>query len=173
MTKKIFSLMAAVVIAASMVNAKEYKNSIGMVAGTGIGVQFKTMVQPHFTIIEEFGYLGDYAAAGNGWTMGYMGAIDNLVLAYQATATEGQGIQLDWYAGGQIRGGYTAGDGGVVGGGAAAGIEANMQNAPIAFSFDFRPGYVCMFVPGASPTGGLGIGHAFDWALNLGVRYTF
>ena len=44
-----------------------------------------------------------------------------------------------------------------------------MTNAPIAFSFDFRPGYGCVLVGNAN--GVLG-GHVFDWTLNLGVRYT-
>lgn len=172
MTKKVFILLAAFVMAASVVNAKDYKNSIGMVAGTGIGVQFKSMVKPNFTIIEEFGYLGCYAAAGNGWSMGYLGAVDNLVLAYQAKGVSGQGIDLDWYAGGQIRAGYAnlGTDLGIIGVGGAAGIEAKMQNAPIAFSFDFRPGYVCML---GNTGAGVGAMHAFDWSLNLGVRYTF
>ncbi len=170
MRKILFAL--ALVASVMTISAKDYKNSIGMVAGTGIGVQFKTMVLPNFTIIDEFGYLGCYAAAGNGWAVGYMGAVDNLVLAYQAKGVSGQGIDLDWYAGGQLRGGYVnlGADAGIVGVGGAAGLEAKMQNAPIAFSFDFRPGYACLL--GGSGAG-LGVVHAFDWSLNLGVRYTF
>ena len=71
------------------------------------------------------------------------------------------------YAGGQVKLGYVLGDAGVFGVGAAAGIEANMINAPIAFSFDFRPGYAFLFVDGWAG------GHMFDYSFNLGVRYTF
>ena len=172
--KKIFTLCVAVLVAAVSVSAKEYNHSVGMVAGTGIGAQYKTMVQKNFTIIEEFGYLGCYAAATNGGAVGYLGAVNNLVLAYQANATEGQGIILDWYVGGQLRAGYVdlGATGGIIGVGAAAGIEANMSNAPIAFSFDFRPGYGCMLM-NTGMGGGVGTGHVFDWSLNLGVRYTF
>ena len=167
--KKILTLCVAVITAMTM-SAKQYEHSIGVVAGSGIGVQYKTMVMDNFTIIEEFGYLGSLCAAGDGLNTPLLGAVDNLVLAYQAKAAEGQGIKLDWFVGGQIKAGYVgqAGvvDAGVVGAGAAAGIEANMTNAPIAFSFDFRPGYGCILMNG-------GAGHLFDWTLNLGVRYTF
>ena len=50
---------------------------------------------------------------------------------------------------------------GVFGLGAAGGIEANMKNAPIAFSFDFRPGWAMIFT-------GDGVGaHLFDYSFNL------
>lgn len=152
---------------------KEYTHSVGVVAGSGIGFQYKKMVSPHFTLIEEFGYLGSWAAAGDGFSTPAFGAVDNLVLAYQAKCAEGQGIRLDYYVGGQIKGGYIdmGAAGGIVGAGAAAGIEAKMKNAPIAFSFDFRPGYGCLL--GNDGTGNIGAFHVFDWTLNLGVRYTY
>ena len=152
---------------------KEYTHSVGVVAGSGIGFQYKKMVSAHFTLIEEFGYLGSWAAAGDGFSIPAIGAVDNLVLAYQAKCAEGQGIRLDYYVGGQIKGGYIdmGAAGGIVGAGAAAGIEGKMKNAPIAFSFDFRPGYGCLL--GNDGTGNIGAFHVFDWTLNLGVRYTF
>ena len=176
--KKIFTLCVVALVAMSMSAAAPYKNSIGVVAGSGIGVQFKTMVMDNFTIIEEFGYLGSLCAAGaNGFNVPTLGAIDNLVLAYQADAAEGQGIDLDWFVGGQIKGGFLGPNGmggtsGLIGVGAAAGIDAKMKNAPIVFSFDFRPGYGCMLMGGGFG-GGVGAAHLFDWTLNLGVRYAF
>ena len=167
--KKILTIIVAVLVAAASVSAKEYKHSIGLVAGSGIGAQYKVMVMDNFTIIEEFGYLGSLCAAGsNGFNMATLGAVDNLVLAYQTGAlAEGEGIALSVFAGGQVKAGYLQGDFGLIGVGAAAGIEANMKNAPIAFSFDFRPGYGCVLFNGG------GTAHVFDWTLNLGVRYTF
>lgn len=161
--KKILSLVLVVLMAAS-VSAKKYEHSLGMVAGLGIGAQYKTMVLPNFTIIDEFGY---FTNPDGGTGFGYAGAIDNLVLAYQAKGTEGKNIELDWYVGGQIKLGYSMGDAGVFGIGAAVGLEANMMNAPIAFSFDFRPGYAFLFWGGGAG------GHMFDYSFNLGVRYTF
>ena len=149
-----------------------YKHSLGMVAGSGLGVQYKVMFTDHFTLIEEFGYLGSFAAAGDGGTAATLGAVNDLVLAYQAQCAEGQGIRLDYFVGGQIKGGFVdmGAAGGIIGFGAAAGIEARMKNAPIAFSFDFRPGYGCLL---GNFGGGVGAFHVFDWTLNLGVRYTF
>ena len=134
--KKIFIILMAAMVAAGSVYAadnkkasnaksgsksdKEYTHSVGVVAGSGIGFQYKKMVSAHFTIIEEFGYLGSFAAAGNGGRMSTIGAVDNLVLAYQAQCAEGQGIRLDYFVGGQIKGGYLEGGSGVIGFGAAA-----------------------------------------------------
>lgn len=183
--KKIFTILLAAMVAVGSVYAADnskkaaksgsaYKHSIGVVAGSGIGVQYKTMIMDNFTIIEEFGYLGSLCAAGaNGMQFATLGAVDNLVMAYQAKAAEGQGIRLDWFVGGQLKAGYInfGAAGGIIGIGAAGGIEAKMTNAPIAFSFDFRPGYGCML--GNNGGGGVGAFHVFDWTLNLGVRYTF
>ena len=169
--KKIFTLCVVALVALSM-SAKPYNHSIGIVGGSGIGVQFKTMVMDNFTIIEEFGYLGSLCAAGqNNFNMATLGAIDNLVLAYQAKGAEGQGIELDWFVGGQLKGGFLSGNNGLIGVGAAVGLEGIMQNVPIAFSFDFRPGYGCVL--GSSGWGGIGAFHVFDWTLNLAVRYKF
>lgn len=167
--KKLLTFCMAIV-AATMMFAQDYQHSIGIVAGSGLGIQYKHMVNEHFTLIEEFGYLGSFAAAGNGFSTPTLGAVNDLVLAYQAQCAEGQGISLAYYVGGQIKGGYISlgAAGGIIGVGAAAGIEAKMNNAPIAFSFDFRPGYGCLLMGGG---GGVGVGHAFDWTLNLGVRY--
>ena len=161
--KKIFTF-AVVALMALSVSASTYTHSIGMVAGLGIGAQYKVMPLEHFTIIEEFGY---FTNPDGGTGFGYAGAIDNLVLAYQTNGVTGEGIELDWYVGGQIKVGYGMGSFAVFGFGATAGLEANMQKAPIAFSFDFRPGYALMGAPNA------GIGHMFDYSFNLGVRYTF
>ncbi len=171
--KKILTVLLAAMVAVG-VSAKDYKHSLGAVGGSGLGVQYKVMVTDHFTIIDEFGYLGCYAGGGAQYLGGYFGMLDQAVFAYQATCAEGDGIKLDWYAGGQVKVGYGAGNYGVIGFGAAAGIEANMKNAPIAFSFDFRPGYAVALIPGAGfGGGGVLADHMFDWTFNLGVRYTF
>lgn len=180
MKKKILSLFAAAILAVS-VNAADYTHSIGMVAGLGLGAQYKTMVSENFTLIDEFGYFTCISGAASQSKAGaYAGAINNLVLAYQGNITEGEGISLDYYAGGQIKVGYIqnrwASDAaGIFGFGAAVGIEAIMQNAPIAFSFDFRPGYA-LGMYGATTMAGYPLtllDHMFDYSFNLGVRYKF
>jgi len=161
--KKIFSLLLAAMLAVG-VSAKDYKHSIGVVAGLGLGAQYKTMVTDNFTIIAETGY---FMNLDGGAGAGYAGGLGNAVFAYQGKITEGQGIKLDWYTGGQVKlGVMTGGNIGIFGFGAAAGLEANMINAPIAFSFDFRPGYAFLF------NGGGAGGHMFDYSFNIGVRYT-
>jgi len=161
--KKILTLCVAVMAAVTM-SAKTYEHSIGVVGGLGLGAQYKTMLMDNFTLIDEFGY---FLCISNG---SYAGAIDNLVLAYQAPAAEGQGIKLEWYAGGQIKMGYEqTTNGGLFGIGGAAGIEAIMKGAPIAFSFDFRPGYGLVYFN--TGFGGMATGHMFDYSFNLGVRY--
>lgn len=167
--KKIFAVCVAVLMAAG-VGAKEYEHSLGMVGGLGIGMQYKTLPAHNFTIIAELGY---FICPDGGQGIGYAGSpIANGVFAYQTEGlAEGEGIKLDVYAGGQVKLGYIIGGAGLFGAGAAAGIEANMKNAPIAFSFDFRPGYGLLFADNG--VGGTATRHLFDYSLNLGVRYTF
>ena len=170
--KKILTLCVAVLVAATTVSAKDYKHSVGLVGGLGVGAQYKTMLMDHFTIIAEMGYFV-CPDGGEGW--GYTGApIANGVFAYQTGAlAEGEGIKLSVYAGGQTKLGYVFDefDGmGLFGVGAAAGIEANMTHAPIAFSFDFRPGYGMTF---GKVGRGIATYHMFDYSINVGVRYTF
>ena len=183
--KKILITLLVVMVAAGSMSAKdaapakkanakkEYTHSIGLVGGSGIALQYKQMIRDHFTIIEEFGYgyCISQAASASGFG-NYSGAINTIVLAYQNKCAEGKGIRLDYFIGGQFKVGYTGAagmPGGLFGSGLAVGIEAKMKNAPIAFSFDFRPGYACQIFGGG---GGIGIDHLFDYTFNLGVRYT-
>lgn len=171
--KRILTVFVAALMAVTMVNAKDYKHSLGMYGGLGIGVQYKVMPKEHFTIIVEEGYALCPSRTAN--VGGYQSWATNCVLAYQTkTLAEGQGIKLGVYAGGQVKLHYVFDDAALIGFGAAAGIEANMTNAPIAFSFDFRPGYGCLLID-QKPYGGTGIGagHIFDYSFALGVRYTF
>lgn len=162
--KKILIAIVAVALTAN-VFAKDYQHSIGMVAGLGLGAQYKTMVMDDFTIIAEAGY---FLNLDGGTGFGYNGGLGNCVLAYQGNITEGEGIKLDYYVGGQVKlGVMTGGNAGIFGVGAAGGIEANMVNAPIAFSFDFRPGYAFGFTRFGT------FANMFDYSFNLGVRYTF
>lgn len=168
--KKLLTLLVAVLVAATTVSAKDYKNSIGMVGGLGIGAQYKAMLTDNFTLIAEMGY---FTCPDGGTGFGYAGVpIANAVFAYQTKPlAEGKGIKMSVYAGGQTKLGYVLGNMGLFGVGAAGGIEANMTNAPIAFSFDFRPGYGLVF--GSDGWGGMFTAHMFDYSFNLGVRYTF
>lgn len=131
--KKILTLCAALLVAATTISAKEYKHSLGMVAGLGIGAQYKVMVTDNFTIFEEFGYLGGCLADQTG-ALPYDGAVNNLVLAYQANAAEGQGIKLDWYVGGQLKTGYMQGGAGIIGVGAGHAFDFSF-NLGVRYTF--------------------------------------
>jgi hypothetical protein len=175
-------LFSIAVLAAVTMSAKEYQHSVGLAGGSGVGVQYKLMINQNLTFMDELGYYGCYAAANPDGSAGYMGAINQAVFAYQSRITEGEGITLDWFAGGHFKVGYVHKflmtpldmdtEGGIIGVGAAGGIEANMKNAPFAFSFDFRPGYGCLLSKGWGQKKVVA-SHVFDWCFNLGVRYTF
>ncbi|MBR1425821.1 MAG: hypothetical protein IJ581_00040 [Paludibacteraceae bacterium] len=175
--KKIFSLLVVVLITLG-VSARGYQYSLGLVGGSGIGVQMKAMVLPNVTIMDELGYFGCY----NGINGSYFGLVDQLVIGWQDIFAEEENMEFSYYVGPQIKGGYLGNDVagnavGMVGAGAAAGVEANMMNAPIAVSFDFRPGYaMTMGKNPAAPLPGQSdmlFQHLFDWSINLAVRYTF
>ena len=131
-----------------------------------LGISFKTMVNPHFTIIDDLYYgLSFFGVQGGG------GAMDNFVdavnFAYQGTGTQGENIALDWYVGGGTQLGAAGGFGmGKWGFNALVGFEINFINAPMEITFDFRPGFGLGF-------GGGGVMPMFDSTINAGIRYTF
>ncbi|MBR3408436.1 MAG: hypothetical protein IKG86_06315 [Paludibacteraceae bacterium] len=147
----------------------DYKYAVGIVAGLQYGISLKTMINPHFTIMNDLSWDIAYTAGDLG---GYQGLIDHLNLAYQAKGASGKGIDLNWYVGGGVSFGYAemGVDAIKVGGNAIIGLEGDMKNAPIEFTFDFRPGYGCIVAPGGF--GAPAAGHVFDWQLTLGLRYT-
>ena len=163
--KKILTVCIALMTAVTLFG-RDYQHSLGIVGGLGIGVQYKGMVADNVTVMEELGY---FINPNGGTGFGYAAFLNNTIVAYQDNILEEDGVKLDWYAGGQLKIGYGAS--GVFGFGAAAGVEANMTNAPISLSFDFRPGYGLLF--GNNGAGGTTTAHLFDYSLNLGVRYTF
>ncbi|MBQ1874850.1 MAG: hypothetical protein II144_04090 [Paludibacteraceae bacterium] len=147
----------------------DYKYAIGLVAGLQYGISLKYNVNPHFTLMNDLSWDMVYGAT-NGGMLAYQGLIDHLNLAYQAKGASGKGIDLNWYVGGGASFGYAeiGADAIKVGGNAIIGLEGDMKNAPIEFTFDFRPGYGCLIAPG----GWGGAAHLFDWQLTLGLRYT-
>ena len=154
---------------AAPASKSDYKYAIGLVAGLQYGISLKYNVTPHFTLMDDLSWDMVYGAT-NGGMLAYQGLIDHLNLAYQAKGASGNGIDLNWYVGGGASFGYAelGADAIKVGGNAIIGLEGDMKNAPIEFTFDFRPGYGCLIVPG----GWGGAAHLFDWQLTLGLRYT-
>lgn len=193
--KKFLSILLVVLMATTTVSAKKYRHSLGLNAGLQLGVSYKINVNNHFTIFEEFIPYGGVISNGS---YSWLGNWANF--AYEAEAVKGQNIIFSWYVGGGTKIGYAYAPGGVWGINAMAGFEINMANAPIAVTFDFRPGYALAFYsfgggggggtgwddddwdddwdfkPGikkAGIGGGMALTHIFDYAFCLGVRYTF
>ncbi len=169
--KKILSILAVAIMAIATVNANPYKLSVGLATGLQYGPSLKVNFTDHLTLINDLTWFinpGTVAGNGNGtMQFGYQGLQDNANIAYEMKLTSGKGIDLSFYGGGGLSLGYAdiGADAGKFGINALAGIELNM-NAPLAVTFDFRPGYALLFVQGGQL-------HAMDWALTLAVRYTF
>ncbi|MBR2265201.1 MAG: hypothetical protein IJ882_00765 [Paludibacteraceae bacterium] len=169
--KKILTLCVVALMAISTVSARSYKVALGLATGLEYGPTVKVNFTDHFTLMNDltWKFVPNTVAGVNGQTFnfGYMGLIDNVNVAYQTKLASGRGLDLLFYGGGGMSIGYadleTAG--GKFGVNALAGIEVT-ANVPIAFTFDFRPGYALLFANGGQI-------HALDWSLVLAVRYAF
>ncbi len=163
--KRIITIALALLMVVS-VSAKKYEYSLGLSTGMALGICFKTMINPHFTIIDDLYYgMSFFGVQGGGGAMDEF--IDCVNFAYQGEGTKGQNIALDWYVGGGTKLGAAGGFGmGKWGFNALVGFEINFINAPMAINFDFRPGFGLGF-------GGGGVMPMFDSSINAGIRYTF
>jgi len=165
----------------SMVNAQNYKYSIGAVVGTMDGASFKMFFSENLALQADLAF--KYTVPGvsrNSW-VGSINTFElNPNLLYQKNITSFDWGALDWYAGGGLALGYAFWSGayygyGYYGSGGGAGkfgingtggVELCLtNNIPLAFNFDFRPGYGLLFNRGTVSY--------FDWALTWGVRYYF
>lgn len=162
------------VMTAVTMSAKGLEASAGLVGGLGIGIQGKIMFTENMGIMDELGYFMnlDGGTAKKYGMSAYAGLINSTMFVYQRPITETTGMRVDWYAGGQAKIGWCPIAGweqlvhmGMFGLGAGGGIELKMKSAPIAASFDFRPGWAMLFTEQGVGT------HMFDYSFNLGVRY--
>lgn len=170
--KKILTLCVVALMAISTVSARSYKVALGLATGLEYGPTVKVNFTDHFTLMNDltWKFVPNTVAGVNGQTFnfGYMGLIDNVNVAYQTKLASGRGLDLLFYGGGGMSIGYAdlgENPGGKFGINALAGIEVT-ANVPIAFTFDFRPGYALLFANGGQM-------HALDWSLVLAVRYAF
>lgn len=170
--KKILTLCIVALMAISTVSARSYKVALGLATGLEYGPTVKVNFTDHFTLMNDltWKFVPNTVAGVNGQTFnfGYMGLIDNVNVAYQTKLASGRGLDLLFYGGGGMSIGYAdfgENPGGKFGINALAGIEVT-ANVPIAFTFDFRPGYALLFANGGQI-------HALDWSLVLAVRYAF
>ena len=159
--RKLVTLCVIAVMAIATVSAKPYKVALGLATGFEYGPSVKVNFTDNLTLINDLAWqimpATAVGAGGQTGTMGWMGLADNANFAYEKKLTSGKGIDFSFYGGGGLSLGF-ADFGQIVGKfgiNALGGIEANMTNAPIEFTFDFRPGYALLFADG-------GTMHAFD-----------
>lgn len=173
--KKIIALCIVAILAITTVSAKKYKVAFGLATGFEYGPSLKVNLTDHMTIMNDLAFvlMPNTVFGENGFTfnVGWMGLIDNANFAYEKKITTGRNIDFSIFGGGGLSLGYAQGplgdgDAGKFGINAIGGIEADMTNAPIEFTFDFRPGYAMLFT-------GDDTVHGLDWSLVLAVRYTF
>lgn len=171
--KKIIALCIVAILAISTVSAKKYKVAVGLATGFEYGPSLKVNFTDNLTLINDLAFVimpnTVFGANGGTFNFGYMGLVDNANFAYEKKITSGKNIDFSFFGGGGMSLGYAdmgEAPGGKFGINAIGGIEADMTNAPIEFTFDFRPGYAMLFADG-------GAIHGLDWSIVLAVRYTF
>lgn len=171
--KKLIALCIVAILAISTVSAKKYKVALGLATGFEYGPSLKVNFTDHLTLMNDLAFVlmpnTVFGANGTTFNMGWMGLIDNANFAYEKKITTGRNIDFSFFGGGGMSLGYAQmgeGNAGKFGINAIGGIEADMTNTPIEFTFDFRPGYAMLFT-------GDGAIHGLDWAIVLAVRYTF
>ena len=159
-------------MAITSASAVPYKVAVGLVTGLEYGPSLKVNFTDNLTLINDLAWYivpnTVFGANGTTFNMGYQGLADNANFAYQKKLASGKGIDLSFFGGGGLTLGFAdMGEAlvGKFGVNAIGGIEVNI-NAPIEFTFDFRPGYAMLF-------NGDGAMHGLDWSINLAVRYTF
>ena len=180
MRRKINVLMMSILLLSmAMVSyAQPYKGGVGVVAGTMEGVQGKLFLTPKLALqadlawkfgVYPFGYQGNFFSD-------YMSDFElNPNLLYQSNIKEWGWGQLDWFAGGGLSLGCAfSGNGygygyavvGKFGINAIGGVELSLSKIPLAFAFDFRPGYGLLFDKDIAIS-------YFDWAVTISARYCF
>lgn len=184
--KKTLFLVMLVAGVALQVSAQ---HEVGATVGSMYGVSYKTNVMDNLRLQVDLGVnLAATPVSEYDYTyqLGYYTFEANPNVAYTADFYQTDWGTLSWYAGGGVSLGlmkylsmsfegysvtYDASgtpDFGKFGLNAVGGVDLHLSNLPLAFSFDFRPGYGLMFYDGDVETLSF-----FDWKLVLGVRYCF
>ncbi len=162
MKKVVFSLLLVFSVASMASFAQAYKHSIGAVVGSMNGFSYKTFVTEKFTISVDLGekYVGG-VRTNRGRVMSPFTIEINSNFIYEANMFSG----LFGMVGGGISSGYAPYYGFKTGINTIFGLEYKF-GVPMTLQLDFRPGLGCIIYDDV-------IYLYFDWALNLGVRYTF
>lgn len=170
---RIFLLIVAIFAGITFhVNAQApYKHGIGVTLGTTQALSYKTFIGNHFTIQLDAGTKYCYVYGTHLWSAElapnfmYEGRLSGDLYGLVGV---GGSIGYTWnnFFGYFNENGQQWGRHNAKGGANAIfGLEYIIDTY-LAFQFDFRPGYRCVFNRHFAD-------HKFDWGLNFGVRYTF
>ena len=148
-----------------------YKHGIGVTVGSTQAVSYKTFLGDHFTIQLDAGTKYCYVYGSHLWSAelapnfmyegrlsgdlyGLVGAGGSIGYTWNNLFSYFNEYGQQWSRQ-NAKGGANA----------IIGLEY-LIDTYLAFQFDFRPGYRCVFNRYFAD-------HKFDWGLNFGVRYTF
>lgn len=178
-------LFAALFAFAVGASAQDYRASIGANVGTFYGASFKGFITNNLAIQADLGvnltrthggidvhYNGQSSHVGSG-EMDFYTFEANPNVLYQAQITSFSAGTLSWFAGGGLSLGFLNGFNHSdptfkMGFNGMGGVELKLAAAPLALSFDFRPGYGM----GIDSEGGATAVTSFlDWKIAIGVRY--
>lgn len=163
--KKIFTLIAAIMLAATSAMAQF---ELGGIVGGIYGASAKYWFTDEIALQGDLG-VGLTQAAMQGGSIGLFDFTINPNALYHFDLPVDN---LKFYTGGGVSFGlcaplaYASGVMGKFGVNAVAGVSYDLQQYPITFAFDFRPGYGLAFAQGGTTS-------YFDWKLGLAVRYRF
>lgn len=175
-------LVVVAILATGVMYAQTYQHSVGLVVGSLNGVSYKTFVGENFAVQADLAIGLVATQGGSGGETGEINYWDfqlNPNAYYQTEVAAFSWGNLSAFGGGgvslglsKLMGAYAAsmpvmGKWGI---NAIAGVECNVNNLPIVFALDFRPGYGMLFYGEYGYTMTV---NTFDWALAASVRYVF
>lgn len=186
------SLIIILILTASQLTAQNYKNSVGVVAGSRNGISYKGFVSERSAIQVDLSfnpnttvggcYINNelYPTKGSILDCRYWDISVNPNYEYHKRY-----VHVNMYIGAGVTGGWgreMQHDFRLLktGVNAIVGFEYNVKNVPLALAFDFRPGYAYLYATFTAPQKHLyqiagypnADFHTIDWALTFSLRYT-
>lgn len=173
-------LVVVAMLATGVMYAQTYQHSVGLVVGSLNGVSYKTFVGENFAVQADLAFGVVATQGGTEVATGEVRYWDfqvNPNAYYQKEVASFSWGTLSAYGGGGLSigmakflGSYSMPLMGKWGINAIAGVECGVNNLPIVFALDFRPGYGMLFYGEYGYTMTV---NTFDWALAASVRYVF
>ena len=177
---KKFVLVVVAMLATGVMYAQTYQHSVGLVVGSLNGVSYKTFLGENFALQTDLAFGVVATQGGTEVATGEVRYWDfqvNPNAYYQKEVASFSWGTLSAYGGGGLSigmakflGSYSMPLMGKWGINAIAGVECGVNNLPIVFALDFRPGYGMLFYGEYGYTMTV---NTFDWALAASVRYVF